>query len=113
MRPKSDTSELECNYLSKLAGECEEGWECKKVEECPAFKEQESNLKALTTLSPEWSKLVAKFEALKCKGENNLVCCKRNGGFDDKLLGYWEAIVKHQRNCKTALTKQKSKGMMT
>ena len=83
LRPKSDTSELECNYLSKLAGECEEGWKCKKGEECPAFKEQESNLKALTTLSPEWSKLVAKLKALECKGENSMVCCKTNGGFDN------------------------------
>ena len=81
LRPKSDTSELECNYFSKLAGECEEGWECKKGEECPAFKEQESKLESLTLWSPEWEALASKMKDLQCSSsKKNSVCCETNGG---------------------------------
>ena len=64
------------DYESKFEGECEVGWQCRKREECPAFKEKESNLKALTPVTPEWSKLVVELTDLGCNGEKNWVCCQ-------------------------------------
>ena len=66
---------------NNFAGECEEGFQCKSKDECPAFKEQESKLESLTLLSPEWYGLVATLEDLKCSSsKNNSVCCETNGG---------------------------------
>ena len=59
-----------------FAGECEPGWQCRQREDCPAFKEEESNLETLTTLTPEWLKLVSKLKDLQCNGERNWVCCE-------------------------------------
>ena len=70
------------NVHVTFAGECEEGWQCRQREECIAFKEEQSNLDALTSLTPEWYKLFTKLENLKCHGEKNAVCCEI-GGFDD------------------------------
>ena len=51
------------------------------MEECPAFKEQESKLESLTLLSPEWEALASKMKDLRCSSsKNNSVCCETNGG---------------------------------
>ena len=64
-----------------FSGECKEGFQCKLKEKCPAFKEQQSKLKSLTLLSPEWEGLVSKMKDLKCSSsENDSVCCETNGG---------------------------------
>ena len=65
------------------AGECEDGWHCKKREECLGFKEKQSNLEALTSFTPEWFDLASELADLKCNGEKNWVCCEtgeRGGG---------------------------------
>ena len=76
------------NYESIFLGECEEGLQCRPKWECPAFKEQESNLETLTSFTPEWLQLVKKLKDLKCNGENNWVCCetgKIKGEVDDDV----------------------------
>ena len=51
------------------------------MEECPAFKEQESKLESLTLWSPEWEALASKMKDLRCSSsKNNSVCCETNGG---------------------------------
>ena len=72
-------SELECKIKLYFAGECAKGWQCKEREQCPAFKEKESNLKALTYLSDEWFKLSEKLAGLSCGGEKNRICCEKGG----------------------------------
>ena len=67
---------LEMCILETFSGECEAGWYCKQREECPAFKEEQANLEALTSLSPEWHELVSKLTELECNGVDNGVCCK-------------------------------------
>ena len=57
------------------AGECEESWICKPREECPAFKEEQAKLDALTSFSPEWTALLTKLKQLECETEENGVCC--------------------------------------
>ena len=57
-----------------VAGECKAGFHCKHREDCPAFKEEQANLAALTTLSPKWLALVSEYAELNC--EENGVCCK-------------------------------------
>ena len=64
-------------------GECEEGWVCKSREECPAFKEEQAKLDALTSFSPEWTALLAELNQLECKTEENGVCCKTKGKLGD------------------------------
>ena len=73
------------NYKNQCAGECEEGRQCKRRVECPAFEAEEAKLATLTSFSTEWLKLAKKLAALNCNGEENWVCCetyKETGGFD-------------------------------
>ena len=65
------------------AGECEEGWLCKPGKECPAFKEEQAKLDALTSFSPEWTALLTKLKQLECKTERNGICCKTKGKSGD------------------------------
>ena len=60
----------------KFEGECRAGLHCKQREECPAFKEEQANLKALTSLTPEWHELVSKLTELECDGVDGGICCK-------------------------------------
>ena len=59
-----------------LAGQCQEGWECKSRENCPAFQAEQKKLEALTSFSPEWLKLVSELKGLVCNKEAKEVCCK-------------------------------------
>ena len=72
--------------MSKIKGECEKGWQCTPTEECPPYKEEESKLETLTSLSSEWLQMVSRLKDLKCNGEENWVCCesgKIKGWFHD------------------------------
>ena len=57
-------------------GECGAGLHCKQRGECPAFLEQQANLDAMTSLTPEWEKLASQLIDMKCDGVENGVCCK-------------------------------------
>ena len=60
----------------EVAGDCKAGWHCKHREDCPAFKEEQAKLAALTILSQKWVTLVNRLAQLNCEGEENGVCCK-------------------------------------
>ena len=73
--------ETSTENVKVISGECEEGFQCKPMEECPAFKEQESKLESLTLWSPEREALASKMKDLRCSSsKNNSVCCETNGG---------------------------------
>ena len=59
-----------------LTGQCQEGWECKLREKCPAFQAEQTKLEALTSFSLEWLKLVSELKGLVCDKEAKGVCCK-------------------------------------
>ena len=70
-----------------FSGRCQEGWECKSRENCPAFKAEQKKLEGLTSLSPEWLKLVSELKELVCNKEAKKVCCKSNtGGLTGEVL---------------------------
>ena len=63
---------------SIFSGECGAGLHCKQRHECPAFKEEEAKLDAMTSLTPEWEELASQLTDMKCDGVENGVCCKSN-----------------------------------
>ena len=71
------------NQAITAPGGCEEGWLCKPREECPAFKEEQAKLDALTSFSSEWLALYSELKGLECKGAENGVCCKADGKLSD------------------------------
>ena len=61
-----------------LAGDCEQGMECKKREDCPEFLEKQRMLGTLTKPSPEHSTQLASLRGLVCNAKQKGVCCRTN-----------------------------------
>ena len=57
-------------------GDCEEGWRCKRRENCPEFKEEQAKLEALPSFSSQWLELLSKLMGLECNKKENGVCCR-------------------------------------
>ena len=58
-------------------GECEIGWQCKRKDDCLAFKEKQKQLNATTKNTPEYDELVIELRNLVCYAREQLICCEK------------------------------------
>ena len=63
-------------YSLFFSGECKEGWRCKRRENCPEFKSEQTKLDSLPSFSSEWLELLSKLKNLECNEKENGVCCR-------------------------------------
>ena len=62
--------------ITHIEGGCQDGWQCKAIEDCPAFAEKQSQLRTFERFSPARRKLLEELQNLVCNKREHKVCCK-------------------------------------